>query len=63
MLNDLENLNIVANLLQVANYIENNKQTSNDRILQELQKQNKVYLEEILKRLERLEQCINSEKK
>ena len=45
----------IANILQVVNYIENTRQTSNDKILQELQKQNKVYLEEILKRLERIE--------
>lgn len=64
MLNNdgLDNLEIMANLLQVASYVENLKQTSNDRILEELQKQNKVYLEEILNRLERLEQCIKSKK-
>lgn len=61
MLN-LENLEIIANLLQVASYEQNLKQTSNDTILQELQKQNKVYLEEILNRLERLEQCILEKK-
>lgn len=47
--------NDIANILQVVNYIENTQQTSNDIILRELQKQNKVYLEEILNRLERLE--------
>lgn len=52
---DNEQLNFIANMLQVVNYIENSKQTSNDLILQELQKQNKIYLEEILNRLERLE--------
>lgn len=61
MLN-LENLEIIANLLQVASYEQNLKQTSNDTILQELQRQNKVYLEEILNRLERLEQCILEKK-
>lgn len=61
--NNLEQLEVIAAVLQVASYIENTKQTSNDKIMQELQRQNKVYLEEILKRLERLEQCINSEKK
>lgn len=53
---DNEQLNFIANVLQVVNYIENSKQTSNDLILQELQKQNKIYLEEILNRLERLEE-------
>jgi hypothetical protein len=54
MLNQ-EQLALLANIVQVFNYIENTQQTSNDKIMQELQKQNKVYLEEILKRLERLE--------
>ena len=54
MLNN-ENLAILANILQLYNYADNVQQTSNDIILHELQKQNKVYLEEILKRLERLE--------
>lgn len=54
MLNQ-EQLALLANIVQIFNYIENTQQTSNDRILQELQKQNKFYLEEILKRLERLE--------
>lgn len=58
MLNNVfntEQLALIANIMQIANYIENVQQTSNDRILQELERQNKVYLEEILKRLERLE--------
>lgn len=61
--NNFEQLELIASLLQVASYVENTKQTSNDKILQELQRQNKVYLEAILNRLERLEQCILSEKK
>lgn len=55
---NFEDLNNIANVLQILNYIDNSKQTSNDLILQELQKQNKVYLEEILNRLERLEKCM-----
>ena len=64
MLNDYgqEQLALLANIMQVFNYIENTQQTSNDRILQELQKQNKVYLEEILNRLERLENAHNQRK-
>lgn len=50
-----EQLALMANIVQIFNYIENVQQISNDRLLQELEKQNKVYLEEILKRLERLE--------
>ena len=64
MLNNLntEQLALVANVVQILNYIENAQQTSNDRIMMELQRQNKVYLEtsikqnkEIIERLERLE--------
>lgn len=50
-----EQLALLADIMQVANYVENLQQTSNDRILQELERQNKIYLEEILKRLERPE--------
>ena len=50
-----DQLALMANIVQIFNYIENSQQTSNDRIMIELQKQNEVYLEEILKRLERLE--------
>lgn len=57
-----EQLALMANIVQIFNYIENLQQTSNDRILLELQRQNKIYLEtsikqneEIIERLERLE--------
>ena len=57
-----EQLALLANVIQIFNYIENAQQTSNDRIMLELQRQNKVYLEtsieqnkEIIERLERLE--------
>lgn len=52
---DENQLALLANIVQIFNYIENSQQTSNDKILLELQKQDKVYLDEILKRLERLE--------
>lgn len=48
-------LALMANIVQIFNYIENTQQTSNDRIMLELQNQNEIYLEEILRRLERLE--------
>ena len=57
---DKEQLNFVANIVQILNYIENSQQISNDKILLELQKQNKVYLEEILNRLKILEEKFNS---
>ena len=65
MLNDgfnQEQLALLANVVQIFNYIENAQQTSNDRIMLELQRQNKVYLEtsikqnnEIIERLQKLE--------
>ena len=58
----LENLNTFANFVQIASYQELLQQANNDDLLEELQKQNSNYLEqilrnqtEILKRLERLE--------
>lgn len=65
MLNDgfnQEQLALLANVVQIFNYIENAQQTSNDRIMMELQRQNKLYLEtsikqnnEIIERLQKLE--------
>ena len=58
----LENLNTFANLVQIASYQELLEQANNDDIMTELDRQNKVFLEQILKnqaeiisRLERLE--------
>jgi hypothetical protein len=58
----LENLNTFANLVQIASYQELLVQANNDDLMEELQHQNKAYLEEILNmqkeiltRLERLE--------
>lgn len=55
-----EQLALLANIVQIFNYVENMQQTSNDRIMLELQRQNKVYLETSIKQnreiLERLEQ-------
>lgn len=68
MLNDgfnQEQLALLANVVQIFNYIENAQQTSNDRIMMELQRQNKIYLEtsikqnnEIIERLQRIEENI-----
>ena len=58
----LENFNTFANFVQIASYQELLEQASNDDLFEELQRQNTVYLEQILKnqteilnRLERLE--------
>lgn len=55
-----EQLALLANIVQIFNYMDNLQQTSNDRIMLELQRQNKVYLDEILQRLERLERGNNN---
>lgn len=63
-----ENLNTLANLLQVASFILLMNEASNDKLLKELQNQDELYLdkiieqneiiisqnEEIIKKLERL---------
>lgn len=58
----LSNLDTFANFIQILSYQEILKETSNDELFEELQHQNKQYLEQILKnqteiitRLERLE--------
>jgi hypothetical protein len=58
----LENLNTFANFVQIASYQELLQQASNDDLFNELQKQNEIYLKqilnnqtEILRLLERLE--------
>ena len=68
MLNGLDGLNTYANILQIASYQELLNQANNDDIMTELDRQNKVFLEQILKnqaeiirRLERLEGQINAQ--
>lgn len=58
----LENLNTFANFVQIASYQELLEQANNDDIMEELQHQNKEFLQqilanqaEIIARLERLE--------
>lgn len=58
----LSNLDTFANFIQILSYQEILKETSNDELFEELQHQNKQYLEQILEnqteiitRLERLE--------
>lgn len=43
----LDNLGVLANILQVLNYMENLEQSGNDDILKALAEQNKQYLEVI----------------
>ena len=47
--NLFDTLDVLSNILQILNYWENTQQTSNDRIMKELQHQNTEFLTEILK--------------
>lgn len=47
--NDIDYLALFGTFLGVLNYMENIKQTSNDELLEELKKQNVLYLETIIK--------------
>ena len=67
--NGLENLDVIANLLQIASFLLLTNEASNNKLLEELQNQNKTYLDkaiqqneiiiaqnkEIIERLERIE--------
>jgi uncharacterized protein (DUF608 family) len=60
--NFFDSLDVISNILQILNYWENKQQTSNDKIMKELQHQNTEFLEqilnnqiEILNKIERLE--------
>lgn len=44
----LESLGVMANILQVANYVENLEQSTNDAIMKALQEQNEKYLKYII---------------
>ena len=44
----LENLSTLANLLQVATFLMTLTESSNDRLMKELQHQNKDFLEKIV---------------
>lgn len=48
-MNNSESLNTLANILQVASFILITNEASNDKLMDELQHQNKAYLETIIK--------------
>ena len=58
-----DQLGLLANIVQIFNYMENAQQTSNDRIMQELQHQNQDYLENIAMRLQQILELLEKEKK
>lgn len=47
-----EGLSLFSDVIQIMNYIENANQTTNGRLLAELQHQNQDYLEGIIERLD-----------
>lgn len=65
MENDIYNpyflLSLIANICQLADFDMNVKQISNDIIFQELQKQNKEYLEKIIKQNEEIIKLLKKE--
>ena len=56
---NLDNLNIVANLLQIATFLMTLTEASNDRLMKELQHQNKDYLEKIVQQNQQILERIN----
>lgn len=50
--NNLENLDILANLLQIASFLLLTNEASNNKLLEELQNQNKTYLDKAIKQNE-----------
>lgn len=65
MENDIYNpyflLSLISNICQLADFDMNVKQISNDIIFQELQKQNKEYLEKIIKQNEEIIKLLKKE--
>lgn len=65
MENDIYNpyflLSLIANICQLADFDMNVKQISNDIIFQELQKQDKEYLEKIIKQNEEIIKLLKKE--
>lgn len=59
----MNNLETVADLAQFYSLYLLLKDASNGEILQELQHQNTAYLEEIIKRLEKIEKTIENMKR
>lgn len=64
MENDIYNpyflLSLIANICQLADFDMNVKQISNDIIFQELQKQNKEYLQKIISQNEEIIKLLKS---
>ena len=52
MKNNLESLDILANILQIASFMLLTNEASNNKLLEELQNQNKTYLDKAIKQNE-----------
>ena len=55
----LENLNILANILQTYNTMLLEKDATNNDLMKALQEQNDVYFKDITARLERIERLLD----
>ena len=54
-----ENLDLLSDILQVVNFYLLMKDSSNDQLMKELQRQDKVYLERIVKNQELIMKALN----
>lgn len=55
----LENLNILANILQTYNTLLLEQDATNNDLMKALQEQNEVYFKDITNRLERIERLLD----
>ena len=58
-LNGIDKLALLSNILQIVNTYLNVKQSSNDEIMGELDKQNNVFFKIIINKLEKIENKLN----
>lgn len=54
-----ENLDLLSDILQVVNFYLLMKDASNNKIMEELQRQDKIYLDKILKNQELIMKALN----
>lgn len=62
-LNSIDKLALLSDILQIINTYLNVKQSSNDEIMRELDKQNNVFFKTIISKLEKIENKLNDIKK
>ena len=58
-LNSIDKLALLSDILQIINTYLNVKQSSNDEIMRELDKQNNVFFKTIINKLEKIENKLN----